>query len=117
MPFFSLILQANSPIKTLDELHVCEVPPALYFPSIEEREHMMPLKDPLSTLPELHPTGADFSLTGYGHQFGLRRRHRCYIITARARSFLYHQVTTTVFNSSNSMIHLSILIHSMIHDA
>lgn len=25
-------------------------------------------------------------------EFGMRQGHRCYVVTARARSFLYHQV-------------------------
>ncbi|KAF2293906.1 hypothetical protein GH714_005574 [Hevea brasiliensis] len=28
--------------------------------------------------------------------FGIRRRHRCFVVTARARSFLYHQVRLLV---------------------
>lgn len=30
--------------------------------------------------------------------FGKRRRHRCLVVTARARSFLYHQVGHLPFN-------------------
>lgn len=29
--------------------------------------------------------------------FGMRRRHRCFVVTARARSFLYHQVSILYF--------------------
>lgn len=28
--------------------------------------------------------------------FGIRRSHRCFVVTARARSFLYHQVSIIV---------------------
>ncbi|KAK8522378.1 hypothetical protein V6N12_056089 [Hibiscus sabdariffa] len=54
--------QANSPIRTLDELHVCEVPATPYFPSITEREQNS--NDGKSNLEE----------------FGVRRRHRCYVV-------------------------------------
>nr|CAD1842106.1 unnamed protein product [Ananas comosus var. bracteatus] len=69
----SYFIQANSPIRTLDELTVTEVFPALYFPSIVES---VVLKN--------------------GQIFGHRSKHRCYVITARARSFLYHQVRLMV---------------------
>lgn len=59
--------QAKSPIKTLDELHISEVTPSSYFPSMNT--------DP---------------------SFGQRKSHRCFIITARAPSFLYHQVRLIV---------------------
>ncbi|CAA6660161.1 unnamed protein product [Spirodela intermedia] len=92
--------QANSPIRTLDELHVCEVLPSLSFPSIKEREQMGSLRDSLPPLPKQCQTGADASMAGCGaegdQEFGARKRHRCYIITARARSFLYHQVRLLV---------------------
>ncbi|CAI0375173.1 unnamed protein product, partial [Linum tenue] len=76
--------QAKSPIRTLDELSVTEVAPTPYFPSIIEREHTNAhVEDALNS----HKTGSGF---------GIRRRHRCYVITARGRAFLYHQVRLLV---------------------
>ncbi|TYJ50339.1 hypothetical protein E1A91_A01G199200v1 [Gossypium mustelinum] len=101
--------QANSPIRTLDELHVCEVPATPYFPSITEREqNNSSLKDSLtcSVKPEVGLPINSFSNTddmvdtnnGKSNleEFGIRRRHRSYMVTARARSFLYHQVRLLV---------------------
>ncbi|KAF3788701.1 tRNA pseudouridine synthase [Nymphaea thermarum] len=67
-----LAMQAKSPVKTLDELRVCEVIPSSSFPSNTENGQK------------------DEGL------FGGRKRHRLYMITARARSFLYHQVRLLV---------------------
>lgn len=95
--------QANSPIRTLEELNVSEVPSTPYFPSIMERglNH--------SNGEDLHAFSSDVEMgsssdnveavvsKGETHiGFGLRRRHRCYVMTARARSFLYHQVRLLV---------------------
>ncbi|XP_078434962.1 pseudouridine synthase family protein isoform X2 [Wolffia australiana] len=88
--------QAKSPIKTLEELHICEVPPSLYFQSIKEREQMTLEWDPQTPLPENNPREVHSSLNEGGLVFGQRKRNRCYIITARARSFLYHQVRLLV---------------------
>jgi tRNA pseudouridine38-40 synthase len=63
-------LQARSPVKTLDELHICEMPAFPCFPTAEER---------------LRECGGLAALKS-------PRTPRCYVITARARSFLYHQV-------------------------
>ncbi|CAL1352547.1 unnamed protein product [Linum trigynum] len=83
--------QAKSPIRTLDELSVTEVAPTPYFPLIIEREHTNAhVEDALNS----HKVGVPAYETGSG--FGIRRRHRCYVITARGRSFLYHQVRLLV---------------------
>ncbi|MQM06546.1 hypothetical protein Taro_039370 [Colocasia esculenta] len=85
--------QASSPIKTLDELHICEVFPFLYFPSAMERERMHAHQNsPLTSPPQsASATDAVIGRLGRNQEFGQRKRHRCYVITARARSFLYHQ--------------------------
>ncbi|XP_010544081.1 PREDICTED: uncharacterized protein LOC104816809 [Tarenaya hassleriana] len=89
--------QAKSPVRTLDELNVTEVPSTPYFPSIMERAH--------GNLNSGHPSACfsqpDTETVGVaestnGDAFGVRRRHRCYVITARARAFLYHQVRLLV---------------------
>ncbi|KAL4303352.1 hypothetical protein GQ457_10G022710 [Hibiscus cannabinus] len=102
-------LQANSPIRTLDELHVCEVPATPYFPSITEREqsnsssndsHLCSVKLEVSLPVNLFANTDDVIDSNDGksnlEEFGVRRRHRCYAVTARARSFLYHQVRLLV---------------------
>ncbi|KAK9090766.1 hypothetical protein Sjap_023943 [Stephania japonica] len=71
--------QANSPIRTLDELNVTEVLPCPYFPSSAERQQFDSLEN-ASPLNSCMP----------------RKRQRCFVITARARSFLYHQVRLLV---------------------
>ncbi|KAI3408657.1 tRNA pseudouridine synthase [Psidium guajava] len=65
--------QANSPIRTLDKLNVSEVVSSPYFPSMVERR-----------------VESMNGVTDLG--FGMRKKHRCLVVTARARSFLYHQV-------------------------
>ncbi|XP_030539225.1 tRNA pseudouridine synthase A isoform X1 [Rhodamnia argentea] len=69
--------QANSPIRTLDELNVSEVVSSPYFPSMVERR--------VESTNEVTDLG-----------FGMRKKHRCLVVTARARSFLYHQVRLLV---------------------
>lgn len=100
--------QANSPIRTLDELHVSEVVPSLYFPSTGERgptnafeQAVVKPSDASQIKPDMNgsDTTSDIvarSSTGSSQAFGQRRSHRCYVITARARSFLYHQVRLLV---------------------
>ncbi|XP_057978240.1 uncharacterized protein LOC131164798 isoform X2 [Malania oleifera] len=99
--------QANSPIRTLDELHVSEVVSTPYFPSIMERQkdnYMVEDSLLYDDKPEnSEPVGSSITyLNGIGiskfgtNEFGIRKRHRCYVITARARSFLYHQVRLLV---------------------
>lgn len=104
-------VQAKSPIKTLDELSVTEVLPSLYFPSIMERSEMESLNGSLSCsktsdheLPANYLDTSRMSIqknsTDCCQGFGHRSRHRCYVITARARSFLYHQVHFLLFHAS-----------------
>ncbi|XP_038877867.1 tRNA pseudouridine synthase A isoform X2 [Benincasa hispida] len=78
--------QANSPIRTLDELDVCEVVSTPYFPTSMERKQRQG-KEGDSEVP--HSETCEVG-------FGIRRRHRCFVVTARARSFLYHQVRLMV---------------------
>ncbi|GLT77317.1 hypothetical protein SLA2020_489150 [Shorea laevis] len=99
--------QANSPIRTLDELNVTEVPSTPYFPSIVDRkvDHLN-REDPhvCSNKAEVNLSisssfDSDKVVGSNGEtnfEFGIRRRHRCYVVTARARSFLYHQVRLLV---------------------
>ncbi|KAL3843669.1 hypothetical protein ACJIZ3_001072 [Penstemon smallii] len=75
--FRAAACQAKSPIRTLEELNVTEVASSPYFPSIQEREP--------------NNSGEEVS-----QGFGIRKRHRCLVVTARARSFLYHQVRLLV---------------------
>ncbi|OMO75139.1 Pseudouridine synthase I, TruA [Corchorus capsularis] len=99
--------QAKSPIRTLEELNVSEVPPTPYFPSITEKEqNNSSIEDfhACSSKPEIDPVINSFSNSDdmvesdskTDPTFGMRRRHRCYVITACARSFLYHQVRLLV---------------------
>lgn len=92
-------LQAKSPIRTLDELNVSEVVSSPYFPSIIERQENLTKADvssssykPENDLPLGSIGGASDFNGGAVVEFGIRRRHHCFVITARARSFLYHQV-------------------------
>ncbi|KAF3453954.1 hypothetical protein FNV43_RR04396 [Rhamnella rubrinervis] len=101
--------QAKSPIRTLDELNVTEVVPTPYFPSIMERRQTNVSKEDAHTSLTMCETemsnscvssdGNDslrFSKGGTDVEFGMRRRHRCFVVTARARAFLYHQVRLLV---------------------
>lgn len=98
-------MQAKSPIRSLDELNVTEVLPTPYFPSIMEREQNNFTLNACSTRSETEiPVGSisnfdalEISNGGTDQGFGMRRRHRCYVVTARARSFLYHQVNILCF--------------------
>ncbi|KAA8545467.1 hypothetical protein F0562_020251 [Nyssa sinensis] len=99
--FRAAACQAKSPIRTLDELTVTEVASTPYFPSIIEREQssFASSKKSNTDLPHsssiLNQDKVEGSIeTTEG--FGTRRRHRCYVVTARARSFLYHQVRLLV---------------------
>ncbi|KAG9456980.1 hypothetical protein H6P81_001488 [Aristolochia fimbriata] len=100
--------QANSPIRTLDELHICEVFSSTYFPSWTERQQMNMfsqesqvsstngvIKPCSETSCHNHGVHDDASV-GECQEFGQRRRNRCYVVTARARSFLYHQIRLLV---------------------
>ncbi|XP_021891664.1 uncharacterized protein LOC110809976 isoform X3 [Carica papaya] len=97
--------QANSPIRTLDELSVSEVHSTPYFPSVMEREQSNLNRGdphPCSRKSQIdQPIGSISSNGGSSNdetrlEFGIRRWHRCYVVTARARSFLYHQVRLLV---------------------
>lgn len=81
--------QAKSPVRTLDELHVTESLSVPYFPSFTEREpsNFGALDSPLNNGKELD---------GSCQEFGMRRGHRCLVVKARSRSFLYHQVRLLV---------------------
>ncbi|KAL0422237.1 UNVERIFIED_CONTAM: tRNA pseudouridine synthase A [Sesamum latifolium] len=91
--------QAKSPIRTLEELTVTEVASSPYFPSILEREQSNYAKSEIDSpcIPGMHnqckiENPGDLTI----HGFGVRQRHRCFVVTARARSFLYHQVRLLV---------------------
>lgn len=74
-------------MRTLDELDVCEVVSTPYFPSSMERKQRQGKEEGENGV--LHSES-------YEVGFGIRRRHRCFVVTARARSFLYHQVRLMV---------------------
>ncbi|KAH9750974.1 tRNA pseudouridine synthase [Citrus sinensis] len=80
-------MQANSPIRTLDELHVSEVVSTALFPSINQDSPVLSSIDNSSKLGM--PNGGS-------NVFGIRKKHRSYEVIARARSFLYHQVRLIV---------------------
>lgn len=105
-------MQANSPMRTLDELTVTEVFPFMFFPSSVERSGMESSDGSLvySRTPDLESSGkrVEESCTSSGklesdkgREFGKRVRHRCFVVTARARSFLYHQVSFFPCSLSN----------------
>lgn len=90
-------LQANSPIRTLDELNVMEVVSSPCFPALaDRRQEDLQNGDPCISSENLetevtgHRVESTTKLTDLG--FGIRRKHQCFVVTARARSFLYHQV-------------------------
>lgn len=101
-------LQASSPIRTLDELHVSEVVSTAFFPSITERDlnNIINQDSPMHCIksgPDLVissiANSSNLGMPECGHNvFGIRRKHRCYLVRARARSFLYHQVRIMPFN-------------------
>lgn len=94
-------LQAKSPIRTLDELSVNEIIPSPYFPSVVDRERHNRVRDDLhgchnnseTDIPHSSSVSTDKVMTSLEDVgFGRRRQHRCLVVTARGRSFLYHQV-------------------------
>lgn len=102
--FRAAACQAKSPIRTLDELSVTEVLPTPYFPSVIKRESKNIVGNDLpmcseSKIDRPHDSNQikveQFSVEA-SQGFGIRRRHRCFVVTARARSFLYHQVRLLV---------------------
>ncbi|XP_052193173.1 uncharacterized protein LOC127801803 [Diospyros lotus] len=100
--------QAKSPIRTLDELSVTRVVSTPYFPSIIVRDEsnfvgQEPsgcLSELKADLPHVYSMSNQEKITssnsGSNYGFGTQRRHCCYVVTARARSFLYHQVRLLV---------------------
>lgn len=80
--------QANSPLRTLDELHICEMPAWPCFPSPEDREYSPPMA-------EVKDSDKSSSESTNLKQ-GTPEKLRCFVVTARARSFLYHQVRLMV---------------------
>lgn len=98
--FRSAACQAKSPIRSLDELSVTEVVSAPYFSSVMEREQhnlvssfvCSESKTSIACIPSAPVQNKSESTQG----FGMRRRHRCFVVTARSRSFLYHQVRLLV---------------------
>lgn len=87
--FLSNGSQAKSPIRNLDELNVIEVCPSPYFPSAKERETQNLMGESCGNS---NQNKTEWSIGESSLGFGMRRRHRCFVVTARARSFLYHQV-------------------------
>lgn len=105
-------LQAKSPIRTLDELSVIEVIPSPYFPSVMDRERQIKVADDLhgfhskseSTIPLSSSASIDEVRTSNEDVgFGKRRYHRCLVVTARARAFLYHQVGIFLLNEASRL--------------
>ncbi|KAL9174779.1 hypothetical protein ABFS82_02G073500 [Erythranthe guttata] len=90
--------QAKSPIKTLDELSVTEVASGTYFPSPAERKQSNYTTEGLVSISNKSETDSvNGNSVGEAIQgFGIRKRHRCIVVTARGRSFLYHQVRLLV---------------------
>ncbi|KAL5171351.1 tRNA pseudouridine synthase A [Glycine soja] len=97
--------QAKSPIRTLDELSVNEVIESPYFPSLMDREQHNKVSGDLRSCPnnsetDIPPTSNPsidkVMASSQDVGFGKRRRHRCLVVTARARAFLYHQVRLLV---------------------
>lgn len=102
--FVFSLAQAKSPIKTLDEFCVSEVVPSMHFPSVIKIEK----NSTEAIVGETSKIGPPFS-NGLQNDFGMYtstdrqafgqiQKHRCFIVTARARSFLYHQVSYLVFH-------------------
>ncbi|XP_057530579.1 uncharacterized protein LOC130808998 [Amaranthus tricolor] len=85
--------QANSPVRTLDELHVSElfIP---FFPCVEREPSNTGVQDSFKCANS--PDDSLKETNGSCHEFGIRRGHRCLVVKARARSFLYHQVRLLV---------------------
>ncbi|KAH9625560.1 hypothetical protein KSS87_023457 [Heliosperma pusillum] len=96
--------QASSPIRTLDELHILESTSFPYFPSNpmpeasddDAQDSSTCLDHPDTDAKNIDSKDNGKIFTGSGKEFGLKRGHRCLIIKARARSFLYHQVRLLV---------------------
>ncbi|KAL5993341.1 hypothetical protein ACLOJK_014265 [Asimina triloba] len=99
--FYLYNWQANSPIRTLDELQVSEVAPSPYFPSDSENRQTNSGEQDLETFSSTSEFETSMKsaceINGTNSRaFGQMTRHHCFIVTARARSFLYHQVRLMV---------------------
>ncbi|XP_051132608.1 uncharacterized protein LOC127252468 isoform X2 [Andrographis paniculata] len=94
--FRAAACQAKSPIRTLEELTVTEVASSPYFPTIMERTHYDGNMEGTFPSSEVDTPDSMLKTQNYGQEFGVRRRHHCVVVTARARSFLYHQVRLLV---------------------
>ncbi|KAL8209520.1 hypothetical protein R6Q57_006252 [Mikania cordata] len=88
--------QANSPIRNLDDLNVIEVLLSPYFPSASEREARNLVGGFSESNSDASTLNQNKNIEETSRAFGTRRRHRCFVVTARARSFLYHQVRLLV---------------------
>ena len=88
MELYFAVMQALSPMKTLDELHVCEMPVWPCFPSPEDRK-LSPQNSEAIDLDRSTSESMDQILR---LKQGTGEKLRCIVVTARARSFLYHQV-------------------------
>ncbi|KAG0556871.1 hypothetical protein KC19_11G085600 [Ceratodon purpureus] len=84
--------QALSPIKTLDELHVCEMPVWPCFPSPEDRK----LSSESPETKDIDKSTSESTDPILRSKQGTQDNLRCIVVTARARSFLYHQVRLLV---------------------
>ncbi|CAK9234579.1 unnamed protein product [Sphagnum troendelagicum] len=83
--------QALSPLKTLDELNVCETPTWPCFPTQEQRRSFTPASESCKDKGESLSGSEDMDVNA-----DAKRKLRCFVVTARARSFLYHQVRLLV---------------------
>uniref|UniRef100_A0A2P2KZG9 tRNA pseudouridine synthase n=2 Tax=Rhizophora mucronata TaxID=61149 RepID=A0A2P2KZG9_RHIMU len=112
--------QAKSPIRTLDELSVSEGVPSPYFPSVMEiekdglnGEEPYSCCNKVSDLPVSSICDSDREASSNGGtnpRFGIRRGHYFYIVKARARSFLYHQVCAHLLAYPTSVIQFTSLL-------
>lgn len=88
----------------MDELNVTEVVSPLHFPSVKEREqsNYYAEESSASCLKPGSEVSHPSAITSHEEKnsfnaepspvFGMRKQHRCFVVTARSRSFLYHQV-------------------------
>ncbi|MCO5591192.1 hypothetical protein L7F22_045173 [Adiantum nelumboides] len=92
--------QAKSPFKTLDELGVCEMPLGLCYPSEAMRkkcgDENRELKEERACSVEFSNSKSQLNTAGFEDALvelpkKKPQQPHCYVITARARSFLYHQ--------------------------
>ncbi|KAI5084503.1 hypothetical protein GOP47_0000672 [Adiantum capillus-veneris] len=98
--------QAKSPMKTLDELRICEMPLWLCYPSEAMQikccdESFRGLNEERACSSEVGNSKSHLNTAALEDALvevpeTKAQRPRCYVITARARSFLYHQVRLMV---------------------